>query len=87
MKSILRLALFSLILGTAFTMSGQSFAQSTRDMQYLTKEERADFAKRLQQAGVTSQRSKVTAEMNRTIQKRRLEQRRLEREQKAAQPE
>ena len=82
MKSFVKPILMALSVFTALTLAAPSFAQSTQNMKYLTAEERADFSKRLQRAGASSDRSKVTAEMNRIIQQRRLEERQKEREQK-----
>jgi len=83
MKMFFKPVLFAVALCTAVSVSGQSFAQSTQNMKYLTQEQRDDFSRRLQKAGVSSERTKITAEMNQAIQKRRMEERRLERAKKA----
>lgn len=82
MKLLFKPALIALAVGVTLSFAAPSFAQSTQNMKYLTKEERAVFSKRLQRAGASADRSKVTAEMNRIIQQRRLEERKLEREKK-----
>jgi len=84
MKTFFKPVLFAVAFTTAVTLGGQSFGQSTQNMKYLTQEERDDFSRRLQKAGVSSERTKITAEMNQAIQKRRMEQRRLERAKKNA---
>lgn len=87
MKSFFKPFVFAIALGTLLPLSAQSFAQSTQapNMKFLTAEERADFNRRLQDSGVSSSRSKVTAEMNRLIQQRRLKQRSLDRQSKKSQ--
>lgn len=82
MKSRLKSIAFAVALASTFTLASQSFAQSTQGMKYLSPEERKAFSARLQSSVTSHSRSKVTAEMNRVIQKRRMEQRRLEREKK-----
>ncbi|MBL4747938.1 MAG: hypothetical protein JKY17_03925 [Magnetovibrio sp.] len=86
MKSFLKPIAFALALGTALTIAGQSFAQSTLAMKFLSQEERHGYNLRLQKSNVSSERSKITAEMNRAINKRRIEQRRLERAQAPKKP-
>ncbi|PCI39596.1 MAG: hypothetical protein COB46_08455 [Rhodospirillaceae bacterium] len=82
MKSLFKPVLIALAVGISLSFAAPSFAQSTQNMSYLTKEERADFNKRLQRAGASADRSRVTAEMNRIIQQRRLEERKAERAKK-----
>jgi hypothetical protein len=84
MKTVFKPILFAVIFATAATLGGQSFAQSTQNMKYLSEEERADFTRRLQKAGISSERTKITAEMNQAIQKHRMEQRQMERAKKEA---
>ena len=75
MKPFIRHAL----LATAFVLSGpllgsHAMAQSTQDMSLLTEQERKDFRERLQMTGTSAGRAKITAEMNRLVQERRMEQ-------------
>jgi len=67
-------------IGFVLTAIQPSFAQSTRNMKYLTAEERKDFSRRIQRAGASYDRSKVTAEMNKIIQQRQYEERQRENE-------
>jgi len=53
-------------------LGGQAHAQSTQGMNLLTPEERQDFNRRLQYSVASSERAKITAEMNRLVRQRTL---------------
>lgn len=73
--------LFAAIIGFAFLAGApalvvsSALAQSSQDMSLLTEQERQDFSRRLQHTASSAERAKITAEMNRVVQERRLEQR------------
>jgi len=62
-----------LVLVTGFMLAFQAMAQSTQDMSLLTEQENAAFSKRLQNSPTSAVRAKITAEMNRLIQERRMD--------------
>lgn len=80
----------SLIIVTAAALAGSALsvyapphaahAQSTMDMSVLSEQQRADFTKRLQNATSSADRARITSEINRAVQQRKLELRRQERE-------
>lgn len=76
---MIRIAKTALVAATLL-ISGPVLAQSTQDMELLSPEERQSYSDRLQTAGDSSGRAKITAEMNRLVQQRRLELRRKQRE-------
>lgn len=67
---------FTLAVTAALMMGGQALAQSSQDMSLLTEPERVEFTRRLQHTSSSAERAKITAEMNRVVQERRLELRR-----------
>ena len=79
-KPVLFAAAALLALSTVATLPVGARAQSSRDMSVLTDEQRADFNKRLQGATSSADRARITSELNRAIQQRKMELRRLERE-------
>ena len=76
-------ALFAAALLAGGLLTGAAVAQSAQPMDLLSEAERRAFNQRLQDTGTSSGRAKITAEMNRLVQQRRLEQRRLERKKSA----
>ncbi|MFC1673779.1 hypothetical protein ACFL12_06475 [Pseudomonadota bacterium] len=76
---MIRIAKAAMVAATLL-ISTSALAQSTQDMNLLTPEERKEFSVRLQTSGDSSMRAKITAEMNRLVQQRRLELRRKQRE-------
>ena len=81
MTSLSKLTAFAAVVTIALTLSAGAWAQSSQDMSLLTEQERQAFSERLQLTATSAERAKITAEMNRIVQERRLDQRR---EQKAA---
>lgn len=75
MTSFPKNALFATVLGAALVLGGQVMAQSSQDMSLLTAAERKAFSDRLQLTPTSAERAKITAEMNRIVQERRLDQR------------
>ena len=73
MSLFTKAALLAAMLGVATTLSGQSMAQSAQDMELLTEAERKAFHLRLQKVTSSAERAKLTAEMNRIVQERRLD--------------
>lgn len=67
---------FAIVLTAALGVGGQALAQSSQDMSLLTEPERVEFTRRLQHTSSSAERAKITAEMNRVVQERRLELRR-----------
>ena len=67
---------FTLVVTAALMMGGQALAQSSQDMSLLTEPERVEFTRRLQHTSSSAERAKITAEMNRVVQERRLDLRR-----------
>ena len=76
-----------LALGGALCVAqpGSAAAQSSRDMSVLSEQQRAEFTERLQGATSSAERARITAELNRAIQVRKMELRRQQREQNAGQ--
>lgn len=66
---------------TALLAGGGALAQSTQNMNMLTEQERNEYTRRLQQATSSADRARITAEMNRVVQQRRLELRQQHQEQ------
>ena len=66
------------VLCAALALGGQAHAQSTQGMDLLTPEERQDFNRRLQYSAASSERAKITSEMNRLVRERALAKRRAE---------
>lgn len=62
----------AMALCAAMLLGGQAQAQSTQGMNLLTPEERQDFNRRLQYSAASSERAKITAEMNRLVRERTL---------------
>ncbi len=60
-------------LGASLLFGAQAHAQSSQDMSLLSQEEHAAFNKRLQKTASSAERAKITAEMNRIVQERRLD--------------
>lgn len=69
-----------LLSGQAVLLSGRAHAQSTQHMDMLTAEERKEFSRRLQYSAASSERAKITAEMNRLVRERTLAKRNAERD-------
>jgi len=65
--------------GAALLISGQAQAQSTQQMDLLTLTERQAFNHRLQHSSASSERAKITAEMNLLVRERSLAKRRADR--------
>lgn len=59
--------------GALLLISVQAHAQSSQDMELLTQQERLAYTQRLQHATSSAERARITAEMNRIIQERRME--------------
>ena len=74
-----RMTLLIIAFSTAVILSGQVMAQSSQDMELLTEAEQHAFFLRLQKTMSSAGRAKLTAEMNRVVQERRLELRKQER--------
>jgi len=68
-----RATLLAIVLCAATALGGQARAQSAQDMELLTEAERHSFYLRLQKTVTSAGRAKLTAEMNRIVQERRLE--------------
>ena len=66
-------ALLAAIVCVAIALSTPSMAQSSQDMELLTDAERHTFFLRLQKTISSAERAKLTAEMNRIVQERRLD--------------
>ena len=64
-------------LGAALLLGAHAHAQSSQDMSLLSDQERKSFSQRLQKSSTSSERAHITAEMNRLVQQRRMEQRRV----------
>lgn len=62
----------ALALCAAVLLGDPAHAQSTQGMELLTPEERQDFNRRLQYSAASSERAKITSEMNRLVRKRAL---------------
>lgn len=69
-----------LLSGQAVLLTSQAHAQSTQHMDMLTAEERKEFSRRLQYSAASSERAKITAEMNRLVRERTLAKRNAERD-------
>lgn len=67
---------FAILFGAMLSFNTQAMAQSSQDMSLLSEQERAEFTRRLQHTSTSAERAKITAEMNRIVQERRLEQHR-----------
>lgn len=67
------LLVYVTVLAAALLGGGQAHAQSTQDMELLTQQERLAYTQRLQRATSSADRARITAEMNRNIQQRRME--------------
>lgn len=66
----------TLALATILAMGvNTAAAQSTQDMHLLTEQERQAYSQRLQHASTSAERARITAEMNRILQERRLAER------------
>lgn len=61
------------VLGATLLLGAEAMAQSSQDMSLLTDQERKTFSKRLQKTASSAERAKITAEMNRVVQERRLD--------------
>jgi len=72
------LSLVAVILCTGVLLGGQAQAQSTQGMVLLTAEERQEFNRRLQFSAASSERAKITSEMNRLVRERTLAKRNAE---------
>lgn len=68
-----RATLLAIVFCAATALGGQAMAQSAQDMELLTEAERHTFYLRLQKATSSAERAKLTAEMNRIVQERRLD--------------
>ena len=66
------LSFVAIALCTTVLLGGQAQAQSTQDMDLLTAAERHEFNRRLQFSVASSERAKITAEMNRLVRERTL---------------
>ena len=66
------LSFVAIALCTAVLLGGQAQAQSTQGMDLLTAAERQEFNRRLQFSVASSERAKITAEMNRLVRERAL---------------
>lgn len=73
MSILNKATLLAAVLCMATTLSGQAVAQSAQDMSLLTEAERHAFYLALQKATSSSERAKLTSEMNRIVQERRLD--------------
>lgn len=69
---------FGLLVAAMLLLGGQAHAQSSQDMSLLSDQERKTFSERLQHSSTSSERARITAEMNRLVQQRRMEQRRAQ---------
>lgn len=74
------LSFVAVTLCTAVLLGGQASAQSTQGMDLLTAAERQEFNRRLQFAVASSERAKITSEMNRLVRERTLAKRNAERD-------
>jgi len=72
-KHALLAAVFGVALLLGAQVGTQAMAQSSQDMSLLTEQERLMFNQRLQKTSSSAERAKITAEMNRIVQERRLE--------------
>ena len=77
------LSLVAVTLCTGVLLGGQAQAQSTQGMEMLTAEERQEFNRRLQFSAASSERAKITSEMNRLVRERTLAKRNAELNSKA----
>ena len=73
MNPMFKRVISTFVLASALMLGGQAMAQSTQDMSLLTEQERLAFRERLQLTTTSAGRSKVTAEMNRLVQERRMD--------------
>lgn len=72
--SLFRKAAFlAIVFSVTATLSSQATAQSAQDLELLTEAERHAFYLRLQKVISSAERAKLTAEMNRIVQERRLD--------------
>jgi hypothetical protein len=75
---------FVFAFSTALMLCTPSFAQSAQDMSLLSEQEHQDFTRRLQHTTNSADRAKITAEMNRIVQERRLDLRQMQKHQDRA---
>lgn len=63
----------TVVFAAALLFGVQAHAQSSQDMDLLSQQEHQAFAKRLQRSTSSAERARITAEMNRIVQERRLQ--------------
>lgn len=79
-RNVVAAAFAAVLMFGAPLVATPALAQSSQDMSLLTEQERQAFSERLQMTASSAERAKITAEMNRIVQERRLDLRRQQKQ-------